>query len=188
LQVELRDLDHLIDRQRLEHRHELVHLRHQLEVAPPEGGDHLRFDRERLRIVGRQAGDAMDLAQSFCGVDRFVDLRVEIFELRLQGALDLFDERVRQLGAPDHRDEIHVQLHTVQVTHEQPLHFRAMERRLDLATCRFHATKVHLRFIREQASVDAAFVKPDGCVAVRHCDALRRVTPSAPIIARHSVL
>src|SRR6266540_1177335 len=105
---------------------------------------------------------------------------MELFELRLQGALDLFDERVRQLGAPDHRDEIHVQLHTVQVTHEQPLHFRAMERRLDLATCRFHATKVHLRFVSEQAGVDAALVQPDGCVAVRHCDALRRVTRSAP--------
>ena len=81
-----------------------------------------------------------------------------------------------------------VQLHTVQVTHEQPLHFRAMERRLDLATCRFHATKVHLRFVREKAGVDAALVQPDGCVAVRHCDALRRVTRSAPIIPRHSVL
>ena len=95
---------------------------------------------------------------------------------------------VRQLGARDHRDEIHVQLHTVQVTHEQSFHFRATERRLDLATCRFHATKVHLRFVRENAGVDAALVQPDGCVAVRHCDALRRVTRSAPIIPRHSVL
>ncbi len=43
-------LDHLIDRQRL------------LEVAPPEGGEHLCLDRERLRISGRQMGDAMDVA------------------------------------------------------------------------------------------------------------------------------
>ena len=42
LQVELRDLDHVIDRECLEHGHQPVHLRHQLEV-----GGCIRLDRQR---------------------------------------------------------------------------------------------------------------------------------------------
>ena len=38
------------------------------------------------------------------------------------------------------------------------------------------------------AFFDAALVQPDDCVAVRHCEAPRRVTRSAPIIPRHFVL
>ncbi len=93
-----------------------------------------------------------------------------------------------QLGARDYRDEISIQLHTIEVAHEQSFHFGATERRLDLATCRFHATKVHLRFLRENADIDAALVQPDGCVAVHEAKLSRRPVSLAcatPAPARH---
>src|SRR5258706_10982873 len=98
---------------------------------------------------------------------------MELFELRLQGTLDNLDEFVRQLGARDHRDKVYVQLHTVEVTYQQPLHFGTAKDRWDLATSRFHAPKIRLRLLRQDAGIYAALVQPYDRVLISHRADLR---------------
>src|SRR5581483_12170590 len=113
---------------------------------------------------------------------------MKFFELRHHRLFNVFDHDVWQLGATHYRNEINVQLHTVEVTHEQSLHFRATEGRCNLSTCRLHAAKVDLGFLRENARVDTTLVEPDGCI-VRHWDDLpKSPTSRSDHPARHGAL